>query len=575
MSRKNNFHSAVLLAPTAPAMVITAASKTAQGVALTRIVPFTELPTTPGGLPVDGRRTRGDPSRRVRDLRTDRRTCMNHDAPFRGEPPISRMKNRGRLAGTALVLLALVRMLAATLCAQEPVPPVTLNRPVVAPAKVDVSPIARDPQIRERLLNILRATQWFTEPTVEVKDGVVFLGGQTDESVRKQWAGELARNTQDVVAVVNRINVTTPRIWDLGPAAEGLRELLKVSIAAIPFIALGLIIFLLSLLTAFIAGRLSEGFFRKRIDSPLLRDVVRKSLGILIVLLGAYLVLRVVGLTRLALSLIGGTGLIGLILGIAFRDITENFLASIFLSMQRPFRTGDLVEIAGVTGYVQRLTIRATMLATTDGNDVQLPNAIVYKSPIRNFTSTPKRRLDVDVGIGYDESIAAAQEIALGVLAGHPTVLKEPEPWVLVESLGTSSVRLRVYFWIDGTQNSWLKVRSSVMRLVKRAFQDAKIRMPDEGREVIFPQTVPIRLIRDQRKEAQGTGSREREPAPAVKKFEPGAISTEAEGGLQSDAGEIQEVADSARPANGGENLLEPAETQDPDQSSAGDRPDK
>ncbi|MEO6786877.1 MAG: mechanosensitive ion channel domain-containing protein [Chthoniobacteraceae bacterium] len=443
------------------------------------------------------------------------------------------------------------------------------------PAKVDVSPVARDPQIRDRLLSILRATGWFTDPKVDVKEGVVFINGQTDEALHKQWAGDLARNTQDVVAVVNHIEVAVPRIWDIGPAAEGLRELLKDTIAAIPFLAMGLIVLLLSVLAAFMASRLGARFFRTRIESPLLRDVIVKTVGVLVLLIGLYLVLRVVGLARLALSLLGGTGLIGLALGIAFRDITENFLASIFLSMQRPFRTGDLVEISGITGYVQRLTIRATMLTTLDGNGVQLPNAIVYKNPIRNFTSNPKRRLEFDVGIGYEETIANAQEVALRVLEEHPAVLKEPEPWVLVEKLGASSVNLRVYFWIDGTQNSWLKVRSSVMRLVKRAFQDSKITMPDEGREVVFPHTVPIRLVREHAKETPGTRPLHLEAAPAAKKPEPDVVSTEAEGGLQSDAEEVQDIAGSARSEKGGENLLEPVEPPKPDKENANDRPAK
>jgi small-conductance mechanosensitive channel len=488
---------------------------------------------------------------------------------------VSSVMDLARLARAVLLLLIVASQPAAIWGADEPATGTAADKKVAAPTKVDVSPIARDPQIRERLLNILRATDWFADPTVDVKEGIVFLGGQTTDQVHRQWAGDLARNTQDVVAVVNRINVATPRMWDLKPAAEGLRELSKDSIAAIPFVALGLIILLLSLLMAIMTGRLSARFLRRRIESPLLRDVVGKALGLFVMFLGVYLVLRVVGLTRLALSVIGGTGLIGLTLGIAFRDITENFLASIFLSMQRPFRTGDLVEIAGILGYVQRLTIRATMITTLDGNGVQLPNAIVYKSPIRNFTSNPKRRLQFDVGIGYAEIIANVQQIAMKVLSEHPAVLKEPEPSVLVENLEASSVNLRVYFWIDGTQNNWQKVRSSVLRLVKRAFQDAKITMPDASREVIFPHTVPIRLVREHPGETPGTPPSFLGTEPPVKKAEPDAISTDAEGGLESNAEEIQEVAGSARPENGGANLLDRPESPNPGEATSDDHPER
>jgi small-conductance mechanosensitive channel len=275
----------------------------------------------------------------------------------------------------------------------------------------------------------------------------------------------------------------------------------------------------------------------------------------LVMLVGLYLVLRIAGLTQLALTVVGGTGLIGLVLGIAFRDITENFLASLFLSLQQPFREGDLIEVANVTGYVQRLTSRTTVLMTLDGNQAQVPNSTVFKSTIRNFTSNPNRRDDFIVGIGYDDSIPLAQEIALQVLAEHPAVLHEPEPLVLVENLGPSTVNLRVYFWLDGTRHSGAKVKSSVIRLVKRAFQDAGIALPDEAREVTFPHGVAVRLIESE--EAVARADR------ALTKPTDGSatVATKAEAGLQSEAEEIKEQA--RRSWTPGENLLTPSSSAD------------
>ena len=242
----------------------------------------------------------------------------------------------------------------------------------------------------------------------------------------------------------------------------------------------------------------------------LLLNVIARAAGVFVFLIGIYIVLRVAGLTQLALSVVGGTGLIGLAFGIAFRDITENFLASIFLSMQRPFQTGDLVEVAGVTGYVQQLNIRTTIVMTLDGNVVQIPNATVYKSNLRNFTTNSNRREDFVVGIGYDDSINEAQEIARKVLADHPAVLNDPEPSVLADSLGRSTVNLRVYFWLNGREHSWLKVRSSVIRLVKIAFQEHGISMPDESREVVFPHGVPVTMLEANSKSMTGQSNEAR-----------------------------------------------------------------
>ena len=341
-----------------------------------------------------------------------------------------------------------------------------------APAKVDVNPVARDEEIRKRLQSVLDATDWFTDPQVRVAEGVVFLNGPVDSDELKQWAGDLARNTQDVVAVANRMEVIEPSVWDFRPAWSGLLVLWRDFIRSLPLLAFALVILALSVGAGLLATRGARVFLRQRIRARLLRNVIARGVGVLVFLSGVYIILRVSGLTQLALTVVGGTGLVGLAVGIAFRDITENFLASIFLSMQRPFETGDLVEVSGVTGYVQQLNVRTTILMTLDGNLVQIPNATVYKSNLRNFTTNANRREDFVVGIGYDDSINEAQEIARKVLADHPAVLNDPEPSVLADSLGRATINLRVYFWLNGREHSWLKVRSSVIRLVKRRLSE-------------------------------------------------------------------------------------------------------
>lgn len=426
-----------------------------------------------------------------------------------------------------------------------------------APSRVEVEPVARDQEIEARLQRILKATGWFVEPSVRVDEGVVFLGGRTETEQLKKWAGDLARNTQDVVAVVNRIDLMEPSLWDIGPALEELREIWRRFLHALPLIGFGLFVLALAWLAGIgITTLLRRVLGSRRSMTPLLREVLARAGGIIVFLLGLYLVLLVVGLARLAVTVLGGTGLVGLIIGIAFRDITENFLASIFLSLQRPFRTGDLVEIEEVLGLVQRLTIRTTILMTLDGNHVQIPNSTVYKSKIRNFTSNPNRRESFTIGIGYDDSIAEAQQAALEVLGGHPAVLKDPEPWVLVDTLGSATIVLKVYFWLDGTRHSWLKVRSSVIRLIKRSFQERGISMPDEAREVVFPQEIPVRLLgqpgAEPPAEAGAVQGRTGGPVP-----ESSQVATAAEGGLHTEAPEVQEQGRRSRSPEEGENLLD------------------
>lgn len=422
-----------------------------------------------------------------------------------------------------------------------------------APARVDVEPVARDDQIRGRLERILVATGWFTDPNIRVDEGVVFLRGRAESAELKKWAGDLARNTQGVAAVANQMDVKESSAWDFSSARSGLSQLWRDALRALPLLVLGLVILALTALAAWATMRGVRSVLARRVGSHLLRGLFARGAGVLVLLTGLYIVLRVSGLAQLALTIVGGTGLIGLAVGIAFRDITENYLASIFLSMQRPFQTGDLVAIAGVTGYVRQLNVRTTVLMTLDGTLSQLPNATVYKSVIRNFTTNTNRREDFVVGIGYDDRIDEAQEVARRVLAEHPAVLKDPEPWVLAEDLGKATVNLRVYFWLNGQEHSWLKVRSSVIRLVKRAFQDHGISMPDEAREVIFPRGVPVTMLTGAMSEVK--------PQPIVpvsSEEDHGGevVATRAEGGLSSEADTLDEQARRAQPPDAKENLL-------------------
>jgi len=420
--------------------------------------------------------------------------------------------------------------------------------------RVEIEPVAGDEQIRERLERILIATGWFHDPRLRVEEGVVFLQGRAESEELKKWAGNLARNTQGVAAVANQMSVKESSIWDFRGAQSGLSSLRTDIGRALPLLLLAMLILAFSALAAWMTTRGVRKFLVRRIGSRLLRGVFARGAGVLVMVMGLYIVLRVSGLTQLALTIIGGTGLIGLAVGIAFRDITENYLASIFLSIQRPFLTGDLVEIAGVTGYVRQLNVRTTVLMAMDGTVSQLPNAMVYKSAIRNFSNNPNLRVDFAVGIGYDDRIGEAQEVALRVLAEHPAVLNDPEPWVLAEELGKATVILRIYFWVSGKEHSLLKVRSSVIRLIKRTFQDHGISMPDESREVIFPRGVPVTMFSEPPSAEQLIAAA---PAPATPvDHAPEVLVTPAEGGLSSDAGTLDQQARQAQQPDDTENLL-------------------
>jgi small conductance mechanosensitive channel len=399
--------------------------------------------------------------------------------PYSGWGILFRVVSLGVLSGAALPAAA-----------QESV--LTEEPGAATPDKVDVVPAAADAQIRDRLSRIINSTRWFESSDVAVRDGVVFLSGSTETQEHRNWAGELASKTEGVVAVVNNIEVQADAGSTFKFAQDEIKRLAKAAARTWPLVLLTLLIIGLAWLLSSLVGLVVRWALAEKIKSPLLLTVVVRLLAVPIFLLGLYFVLQVAGLTRLALTVLGGTGLAGIILGFAFRDIAENFLASLLLSIRNPFRRGDLIQVAGHEGVVQSLNTRSTVLLTLDGNHVQIPNATVYKSTIVNFSANDRRRAQFAIGIGYDSPVAKAQAIIMRVVREHSAVLAEPEPLVLVHELGSATVNLNVSYWFDSATYAPDKINSALLRICKHDLLTAGIELPDPLREVVFPKGVPI-----------------------------------------------------------------------------------
>ncbi len=425
-----------------------------------------------------------------------------------------------------------------------PEPSATLS----VPQRVEVQPAVEDGQIATRLREILIATEWFEDPQVAVRDGVVFLDGAADSADHRRWAEMLAGNAEGAVAVVNRISVTSSVDSTFGRAAAEIRQIVGGSLLAWPLILLGILVIVVAWLLAKLVGAIAQRVLAPRIASPLLSDVLVRLTSIPVFVLGLYVVLQVAGLTGLAFTLLGGTGILGIIIGFAFRDIAENFLASLLLSVRNPFSRGDLIDVEGELGIVQNLNTRSTVLLTPDGNHVQIPNARVFKSIIKNFSSIPSRRAEFRVGIGYDSSVGETQRLIANVLAEHPAVLNEPEPLVLVEELGDASVMMLVQYWYNSDAYSPARINSALLRLTKNALLQGGIELPDPAREVVFPKGVPI--IQAEPAAPASAAMPKPEPVPQ----EDTSVSTAGEGGLVSENADLSKTQQSVPEAT--EDLL-------------------
>ena len=278
----------------------------------------------------------------------------------------------------------------------------------------------------------------------------------------------------------------------LSSAQSLLSQLWDNFVYRLPGLALGIVIMAAFILLAPHIAKVLVKPLTRTTTSPLLRSVIQRSVSLVLILLGIYLFLFLAGLTGFAIAVVSGTGVVGLILGFAFRDIAENFISSLLLTIQRPFRIGDIVQINDFTGIIQKVTARATTLVDFDGNHIQIPNATIYKGVIKNLTANPLMRGQFVIGVGYDADIQQAQQIAQEITAEQDNVLNDPEPQILIDELGPSTYNIKVYFWVDVEKTSVLKMASVLMRKITQAFLEANISMPDDARERIFPEGMHI-----------------------------------------------------------------------------------
>lgn len=349
-----------------------------------------------------------------------------------------------------------------------------------------------DSKIQQRLEKILAASNKYSELDVQVNDGVVELTGAASDKKYIEWASDIAKNVDGVVALINNIQAQRTGNFTVAYLKTEIYHIWLSVLDLVPRVIIGFLVLLFfSVISSPLSSWLMTPLNRKN-SSHLIHLVLRRAISLFLMLIGVYFFLRIAGLTQFALAIISGTGVIGLILGFAFRDIAENFIASLLISVQRPFRLGDVIEVQGHLGVVQKVTARGTTLVDYDGNHIQIPNAIVYKNIIQNLSANPRLRGKFIIGIGYDASIKLAQDLGVKLMQDHHAVLNDPEPQVLVDSLGPSTIVLKVYFWVNSETHSVLKVSSMLMRLIMREYERNGITMPDDAREIIFPQGVPI-----------------------------------------------------------------------------------
>ncbi len=385
-----------------------------------------------------------------------------------------------------LVFVCLICFLPLTAAAQQP----TESQPDVEQRVIDVD--AAEPQddaIQQRIEKIYTQIDSLAEVTVEVQEGVVTLGGQTANEAQARRAVDLAERVTGVVTLEDDISRTLDIQGNLTPVVDDLKRSLRDFQRALPLLAVALAILVF---VAWLGHRLArwQSLWYRIAPNPFLGDLMAQAVRIIAFIIGLIIALDLMGASALIGTILGGAGVIGLAIGFAVRDTLENYISSIMLSLRQPFRAGDHVFVNEHEGIVVRLTSRATILMTTDGNHLRIPNSNVFKAVILNYSRNPERRFTFELGVDANDDPLAAISTGVAAIAELDFVLQDPGPSAMIKSVGDSNIVIWFGAWVDQKDTDFGRGRSMAIRAAKDALEAKGFTLPEPIYRVRFDETA-------------------------------------------------------------------------------------
>ena len=254
----------------------------------------------------------------------------------------------------------------------------------------------------------------------------------------------------------------------------GLQSLINFVFSNIDNWIAGIVIVAISYLVSKIAASaIKEAIIKKRDDIHEGSLVLIERMTLIgITGIGAVIALAINGLNFTAVI-----GALSLGIGFALKDILGNFISGIIMLSQDRIRIGDFIKVEDILGTIVSIDVRATVLQAVDGTEVVIPNQNMLNQTLVSYSTNPFRRVELIVGVDYKTDLPMVTSLIRGILDQDDDVVRKPEPLVLVDEFGDSSINIKILFWIE-SKKSWLNIRSNLANRIKKAFDEIGVNIP-------------------------------------------------------------------------------------------------
>ena len=366
---------------------------------------------------------------------------------------------------------------------------------VPTPEAVAVENVTEDAKIEQRIAEILKASEWFSDVQVTSTHGFVVLSGKATTDENAAWAEAITLKTKDVIGVKNELAIESVVSFSESMSTVGasLSKLYQDFLLRLPFIVAGIGIliatYFVSLALKFLLAKVLDS--RKHIRASL-KDLI-KQLAIITLWIAGFLMATVVvfpGMTPAKALTVLGLGSVAI--GFAFKDIFENFFAGVLILWKYPIEKGDVIEHDDNVGKVEEITIRNTLIRKSDGELVVAPNASLFKSNVEVLTNRKKRRVRIMCGVAYDEDIAESREVIRAAVAGCESVSGPKSVEVFANEFADSSINFEIAWWTGSAPVEIRKSRDEVIEAVKKALDDAGIEIPFPYTTLTFKEPLSV-----------------------------------------------------------------------------------
>lgn len=399
-------------------------------------------------------------------------TAFDHLHAGHKEPDIKTLMNKTPSISLLLLLVLLASTgISAALAQPE-------QSETAAALTQNPMPDTEDLLIQERLASVFAVLEPLSRVQVQVTGGVALLSGAVSNDAQAERALTIAGQIPGVVAVDDSIERRLDVQGNVSPLLETIQNRTSQWTRALPLVALAICIFVLIVYLGYALARWSA-LWQRLTNNPFLVELIGQGVRLVAVIAALVLTLNLLGATTLMATILGGAGVLGLAIGFAVRDTMENYICSILMSVRQPFRANDHVVIDSHEGKVVRLTSRATVLMTLEGNQLRIPNATVFKAVILNYTRNPQRRFAFELGVDAADDPVAAMQAGVSAMKALPFLIADPAPGGAIRSIGDSNIILSFTGWIDQRETDFLRARSLAIRAVTRLLDDEGFSMPE------------------------------------------------------------------------------------------------